>query len=186
MTTYHHGDLRSALLQAAGQILEKEGLGALSLREAARRAGVSHAAPYRHFPDRERLLADLAAQGFELLNAELRKRAEGEMGLGYLEFALAHPQRFRLMFGGQLSFNDYAELRAAGEGRYEDLQEVFGSLGDDAPLAAAVAWALVHGLASLILDGHFAQAQHESGGAAAFAKKVLGSVRVARAAQRSA
>ena len=63
MTTYHHGDLRAALLQAAGEILEKEGLEALSLREAARRAGVSHNAPYRHFPDRDSLLAALVAQG---------------------------------------------------------------------------------------------------------------------------
>jgi AcrR family transcriptional regulator len=170
MTTYHHGDLRSALLRAAAQILEKEGPGSLSLREAARRAGVSHAAPYRHFPDRDRLLADLAAEGFELLNAELRERSEGDMGVGYLEFALAHPQRFRLMFGGLLRFDDYPELRAAGEGRYKDLQEVFGSLGGDAPLAAAAAWALVHGLASLILDGHFEQALRENGGAAAFAR----------------
>jgi len=186
LSTYHHGDLRSALLRSAGQILEKEGPGALSLREAARRAGVSHAAPYRHFPHRARLLADLAAEGFELLNAALRERPDGEMGIGYLEFALAHPQRFRLMFGGQLRFDDYPELHAAGEGRYKDLQEVFGSLGGDAPLAAAAAWALVHGLASLILDGHFAQAQGDHGGAAGFAKKVLSSVRVARAAQRSA
>ena len=71
----------------------------------------------------------MAAEGFELLNAELRERSEGDMGVGYVEFALAHPQRFRLMFGGLLRFDDYPELRAAGEGRYEDLQEVFGRPG---------------------------------------------------------
>jgi len=172
MSTYHHGDLRAALLQAAGEILEKEGLEALSLREVARRAGVSHNAPYRHFPDRDSLLAALAAQGVDLLKAELDQRAEGSMGLGYVEFALANPQRFRLM-------------RAAGEETYSRLQKAFESLGSDAPLAAAAAWSLVHGLAHLLLDGHFAQAQRESGGAAAFAKKVLGSMRAARA-QRSA
>jgi AcrR family transcriptional regulator len=186
MSTYHHGDLRAALLQAAGEILEKEGLAALSLREAARQAGVSHNAPYRHFPDRDSLLAALAAEGFGLLKAELDQRPEGSMGLGYVEFALAHPQRFRLMFGGQLRSGDYPELRAAGEESYNKLQKAFDSLGSDAPLAAAAAWSLVHGLAHLILDGHFAQAQRESGGAAQFAKKVLGSMRAARAAQRSA
>src|SRR2546422_330429 len=64
MSTYHHGDLPAALLRAAGKTLERRGIAALSLREAARRAGVSHNAPYRHFPDREALLAALAAEGF--------------------------------------------------------------------------------------------------------------------------
>ena len=186
MSTYHHGDLRAALLLAAGEILEKQGLAALSLREAARRAGVSHNAPYRHFAERDSLLAALAAEGFALLHDEIRRRPDGDMGVAYVEFALRHPQRFRLMFGGQLRFGDYAELRAAGEQSYARLLRAFDSLGSDAPFAAAAAWSLVHGLAHLILDGHFAQALQESGGAAAFAKKVLGSVRAARAAQRSA
>jgi len=185
MSTYHHGDLRAALLQAAGEILEKEGVAALSLREAARRAGVSHSAPYRHFLDRDSLLAALAVEGFSLLQDAITKRPEGDRGVAYVEFALIHPQRFRLMFGGQLRLGDYPELHAAGEGNYRNLQKAFESLGSDAPLAAAAAWSLVHGLANLILDGHFAQAQRDSGGAAAFARLVLGSVRVARA-QRSA
>src|SRR5262245_65940652 len=99
-SSYHHGDLRQAVLQEAGEVLEKEGLDALSLRELARRAGVSHAAPYRHFPDRDALLAALAAEGFELLYRGLDKRPEGDLGAGHVEFALAHPQRFRLIFGG--------------------------------------------------------------------------------------
>jgi len=187
MTTssYHHGDLRTALLQAAGEILEEQGLAALSLREAARRAGVSHNAPYRHFPDRDSLLAALAAQGFDFLDEALRKRPEGDRGLGYVEFALAHPQRFRLMCGGQLRFDDHQQLRAQAEGSYANLQRSFADLAEDAPLAAAAAWSLVHGLANLMLDGHFARGLSESGGVSAFAKKVLGSVRVARA-QRSA
>jgi AcrR family transcriptional regulator len=175
MTTYHHGDLRAALLRAAGELLEKHGIESLSLREAARRAGVSHNAPYRHFPDRESLLAALAAEGFELLERELAARPAAELGLAYVEFALAGPQRFRLMFGGQ---------RAQAAAGYLNLRG-FAGLGDDAPLAAAAAWSLVHGLAHLILEGHFAAAQRESGGGAAFAAKVLGSVRLARA-QRAA
>lgn len=184
MTTYHHGDLRAALLDAAGRLLESEGPAALSLREAARRTGVSHNAPYRHFRDRDALLAALAAEGFDLLRAELEKRPEGDKGLGYVEFALTHPQRFRLMCGG---LQDRQELRAAAREIHARLEQVFESLGSDAPVAAAAAWSLVHGLANLILDGHFAQLQRDSGGAAALARKVLGSVRVARAAaQRSA
>jgi AcrR family transcriptional regulator len=185
VSTYHHGALRAALLQAAGEILEKDGLGSLSLREAARRVGVSHNAPYRHFPDRVSLLAALAAEGFSLLNDEMQRRPEGERGLGYVQFALTRPQRFRLMFGGLLPFDDYPDLRAQADGNHARLQRAFADLGEDATFAAAAAWSLVHGLAHLLLDGHFAQAQAESGGAAAFAKKVLGSMRVARA-QRSA
>src|SRR5436190_10261366 len=115
MSTYHHGDLPAALLRAAGQTLEKKGIGALSLREAARRAGVSHAAPYRHFPDREALLAALAAEGYAMLGSAQREAAavHGLRGMGeaYVHFALAHPQRFRLMFGGQLQIARHPALR---------------------------------------------------------------------------
>ena len=185
MTTYHHGSLREALLQAGSEILETDGAGALSLREAARRAGVSHNAPYRHFVDRDSLLAALAAEGFALLAASIEKRPEGDMGLAYVEFALRHPHRFRLMFGGMLSFDDYPELRAQAKGSHERLQRVFADLGDDSKFAAAAAWSLVHGLAHLLLDGHFADAQRAGGGTEGFAKKVLGSMRLARA-QRTA
>jgi len=185
MSTYHHGALRPALLESAGKILETDGAGALSLREAARRAGVSHNAPYRHFPDRDSLLAALATEGFSLLNEEIQQRPEGDRGLAYVRFAIAHPQRFRLMFGGLLPFDDYPELRAQAEGSHAILQRAFADLGETSIFAAAAAWSLLHGLAHLLLDGHFAEAQRASGGAEAFAKKVLGSMRVARA-QRSA
>src|SRR5690349_9700618 len=98
METYHHGNLRPALLRAAGKMLEKQGPAGVSLREASRRAGVSHAAPYRHFADREALLAELAAEGFEMLAEALRGHAGRDMGEAYVRFALEHPQRFRLMF----------------------------------------------------------------------------------------
>src|SRR5688500_9033811 len=100
MSTYHHGDLRQAVLGTAGEMMEKEGLAALSMREVARRAGVSHNAPYRHFPDRDSLLRALAAEGFERLGDALQSRPRREMGEAYVDFALAHPERFRLMFGG--------------------------------------------------------------------------------------
>jgi AcrR family transcriptional regulator len=149
MSTYHHGELRQAVLQSAGEIIEKEGLGALSLREVARRAGVSHNAPYRHFPNRDSLLAALAAEGFERLGDALQSRPRREMGEAYVEFALANPERFRLMFGGLVK----PERR---DGRaYEGLLKSFADLGEGAPYAAAAAWGLVHGLAHLLLDGHF-------------------------------
>src|SRR2546430_4292226 len=97
MSTYHHRDLRTGLLRAAGERLEKQGITALSLREAARRVGVSHNAPYRHFADREELLAALAAQGFEMLGQAMRGQTGRGMGEAYVRSALQYPQRFRLM-----------------------------------------------------------------------------------------
>src|SRR5262245_23167774 len=125
MSTYHHGNLKEALLTAGGELLEKQGIAALSLRETARLAGVSHAAPYRHFPDKDTLLAALAAEGFELLRQSLAARAAREWGEGYVMFALAHPHRFRLMFGGQLRFDDYPELRRSAEQGYQALMKLF-------------------------------------------------------------
>lgn len=150
MSTYHHGELRQTVLQKAGEILEKEGLAALSLRELARRAGVSHNAPYRHFPDREALLAALVAEGFELFAQALRKRPRAQMGEAYVEFALSHPERFRLMFGGAV------KLESRDRRTYEALLASFSDLGEGAQYAAAAAWSLVHGLSHLMLDGHFA------------------------------
>ena len=182
--SYHHGDLQASILQAAAQLLEKQGLAALSLREAARRAGVSHNAPYRHFPDREALLAALAAEGFrqfrqELDDAEERGglRARGE---AYVRFALKHPQRFRLMFGVGLSFSKHPGLR-------EQASQAFGGLanaiaahaGQQAPLAAIAAWALVHGLAQLLLDGRVGGAARGERDVDDFVRAVLASIRFA-------
>jgi len=167
MSTYHHGDLRKALIQAAEEILEEQGLAALSIREAARRAGVSHNAPYRHFPDRDSLLAELAAEGFRQLGAELAAHGGREMGEAYVRFALAQPARFRLMFGAQ---------RKAAQETYAMLVSAFrkdGALADP-QAAAAAAWSLVHGLAQLVLDG---QLSNQPG----FIAKVIGAVRFATA-----
>src|SRR5437016_7879863 len=121
MTTYHHGNLRTALLRAAGERLEKQGITALSLREAARRVGVSHNAPYRHFADRETLLAALAAQGFDELAAAVASGPPARMGEAYVSFALEHPQRFRLMFEGSLSLSRHPRLREAASRSHEAL-----------------------------------------------------------------
>lgn len=162
MTTYHHGDLRTAVLEAAGKIVEKEGAGGLSVREAARRAGVSHNAPYRHFPDREALLAALAAEGLADLKQALQNQSGRAMAEAYVRFALENPQRFRLMFSG---------------GRHAELEQLFASaFAQFGVLAGAAAWSLAHGLAQLLLDGHFERSE-------AFASAVLHAVRLAAAAR---
>jgi AcrR family transcriptional regulator len=169
VATYHHGDLRSTVLAAAWKMIEKEGLAGLSVREAARRAGVSHNAPYRHFADREALLAALVAEAFERLNATLENRTGRELGEAYVAFALEHPQRFRLMFSRAPANADLRARFAAS----------FAHLGEDAAAAGAAAWSLVHGLASLLLQGHLENSPD-------FARKVLGAMRFAAAPQRSA
>jgi AcrR family transcriptional regulator len=176
MSTYHHGDLRAALLRASGKVLEKEGIAGLSLRDVARRAGVSHNAPYRHFPDRDALLAALAAEGFERLGEAMSAQTGREMGEAYVRFALEHPQRFRLMFGGTLGLGKYPELRAAADAAYQLLVLAFKDLPRP-ELAAAGAWALVHGLSHLLLDGHFSGSDPKD-----FAREVLATVRFAQRA----
>ena len=176
MPTYHHGDLPAALLRAAGRTLEKRGIAALSLRETARRAGVSHNAPYRHFPDREALLAALAAEGFATLGERLRGKPGREMGEAYVRFALEQPQRFRLMFGGVLPLVKYPELGGAAKAAYGELVDAFKDLPRP-ELAAAAAWSLVHGLSHLLLDGHFASQDEDK-----FVREVLGAVRFAQRA----
>ncbi len=185
---YHHGDLRAALLAAAGELLENQGPDGLALREVARRAGVSHNAPYRHFPDREALLAALAAEGFARLGARLGSGGGAEMGQSYVMFALENPQRFRLMFGGKVRLGTDSALRAAAAKAYEALLAAFRSRGDvaDPQKAAAAAWSLVHGLSHLLLDGHFLEQTHGGADAGSFVKQVMGAVRFAASPQRSA
>lgn len=166
---YHHGDLRHAMLVAAGKLIEEEGVDGLSLRECARRAGVSHGAPAHHFGDVRGLLTALAAQSFEMLVAYMDRYEAAAApdayakfianGQAYVAFALAHPGRFRLMFRTEWVDRDDAALRTAGSASYGRLQQhiaaVVAAAGANAPgqdAKAAFAWAIVHGLASLALD----------------------------------
>lgn len=181
-STYHHRDLRPALLRTAARLLEKEGAAGLSLRELARRAGVSHNAPYRHFPDREALLAALAAEGFGRLGEALAQASGRAMGEAYVRFALEHPQLFRLMFGGHVAFARHRALAEAAGRPYQALIEAFRDQPSiaDPEKAAAAAWSLVHGLAHLLLDGQFVR---QAGERSAFIAEVIGAVRfVSRAA----
>lgn len=164
---YHHGNLREALVGAAIEILEAAGAGALSLRAVARRAGVSQTAPYRHFADKEALLAAIAAEGFRrkrALQAEAIEHARpGETlmasGRGYVAFGRQNPALLKLMFGPDISdWSRYPELVQASRTNYQALQDaVAAGLPPDSPLpaatVAAAAWSLVHGLTMLMADG---------------------------------
>lgn len=160
---YHHGALREALVGAGLAILAEGGdPAALSLREAARRAGVSAMAPYRHFPDKEALLAAVATVGFERLAAHLRTADDGAtgrsalvaQGQAYVGFALAEPALFRLMFGPALAKSGAAKSRE-GELAFSVMSDRVGTMTSAAEgeIAALHCWAVVHGLASLALDG---------------------------------
>lgn len=160
--SYHHGDLRSALLAAAEEELSARGVEAFSLRQVARRAGVSHAAPAHHFGDTGGLLTALAADGFQrFLAAQARREGQAAAdpvaqlvaaGLGYIDFAMDRPALFRLLFGSdRLDFTDPA-LDAASTEAYFHLREQVRGAGGTETDAAAV-WAMAHGLADLLANG---------------------------------
>lgn len=170
--SYHHGQLRQALIEAAEAILAESGVDALTLRAAARHAGVSPAAPAHHFGSLQGLLTEVAILGFEALAAELEAgNARGgadpaarlrEQGLGYVRFALAHPGRFLLMFRKELLDREQPRLKAAGARAFALLAEVVRAvrgLGTAPPLAGEdrafllLAWSTVHGFAHLALEG---------------------------------
>jgi AcrR family transcriptional regulator len=152
---YHHGDLRRALIDATAKIVAREGAAAVSLREVARLAGVSHNAPYRHFESLADLLAEVSREGFEAFRARLQSAAERvppgrrmkALGKAYVDFALDNPRLYLLMFGPELDKASHPELHKAAQQAYAVLK------GQTASSAAAVgAWAFVHGLAHLIID----------------------------------
>jgi AcrR family transcriptional regulator len=157
---YHHGDLRRTLLDEAVALIEDEGLAGLSLRELARRAGVSHAAPAHHFGDRTGLLTALAAEGFELLGARLARvwAATGdflEVGAAYLDFAVTHRAQFEVMYRPELHHRDDPALVAARAASGRNLYGPVSALPEREALEAAVAgWSLMHGLAQLWIDGN--------------------------------
>jgi AcrR family transcriptional regulator len=184
---YHHGNLREALARAAADLLDQEGVTGVTLRSVARAVGVSHAAPYRHFETLEHLLAAVAENGFRELAEALEASPAAQKGEAYIKFGLAHPTRFRLMFSGMLSASKHPHLRETSATVYESLVEAFREQGGIAQPenAAAAAWALVHGLTYLLLDGHLQQRAAGSGSDGVI-RTVLGAVRFAAAPQRSA
>src|ERR1700730_3174487 len=160
--TYHHGNLRPALARAAMELLEESGETALSLRAAARRAGVSPAAPYRHYADREALVSAVAAVGYRELAERLAAAHPSpsspeelaRVAIAYVQFALERPALFRIMFGEPCDRdNDERVAATAAVSQYVRaiVERTFPQADPDA-MATAV-WALVHGLAFLYLDG---------------------------------
>ena len=158
---YHHGDLRRALLDAAVEAVAEVGPAAVSLRDLARRTGVSHAAPTHHFGDKAGLLTAVAADGFRRLAATLRETYEAtgsflEVGVAYVRFAVTHRAHFEVMFRPELYRTDDPELiRAREQARsllYPPAAEAANSPNGGGDIRAGVAaWSLVHGLATLWL-----------------------------------
>ncbi|MFC8347977.1 TetR/AcrR family transcriptional regulator [Streptomyces sp. NPDC057280] len=153
---YHHGDLRRAILTAALDVIAADGPTALSLRDLARRAGVSHAAPAHHFKDRTGLLTSIAAEGFGLLATTLRQASDlKEAGVRYVRFAREHPAHFQVMFAPGLLRTDDLELTTARALAGDALRESVSAVdpGDvDPRLAGVAAWSLAHGFATLLLS----------------------------------
>ena len=168
---YHHGNLKNALIQAGIKILSKEGVGGLSLRKVAKQAGVSHSAPYAHFPDKQSLIAAISTEGFKQLYAELEtaivphvrnpKRQLMEGTRAYVEFAMNNTDTFNIMFSGVLEKEkEYPAFVEISHKTFDRVVEVVracqtaGILRVGSPEVLAVAvWGQVHGIVSLALEG---------------------------------
>lgn len=166
--SYHHGDLKRALTSAALSLVAEKGPKGFTLTEAARRAGVSAAAPYRHFADKAELLAAVAEQGFRELHADLAAAADRasdpkerviELGRAYVRWAVAHPDHYQVMFGESLKV-EQPSLATAGEQAFGDLLDAIVKCQEagiievrDPREVAAPLWSLVHGIASLAIGG---------------------------------
>jgi AcrR family transcriptional regulator len=163
---YHHGALRETLLDAAEAWLDARGIQDLTLRELAKAAGVSHAAPYHHFAGRDELLACVAERAFVRLGnalaaasaaASTSRAALLDIGAAYVRVALEHPARFRLMFGPTLAGKDaHAGLKAAAERAFGVLLAAARAQDPMGGVELALAgWSLAHGVANLAIDGAF-------------------------------
>ena len=166
---YHHGDLPAALIDQTLSIVKQEGVGAVSIREVARRAQVSHAAPAHHFGSKSGLLTACAVVGFRKLadvidaaadDAATNRDALQATGVAYVQFAIENPELFTIMFSGQLQTDDPAYAEAVSRS-FRRLQEILGEadtggeLRGEPRLVSVAAWSLVHGLAALWLSGRF-------------------------------
>ncbi len=157
--TYHHGDLKAVILAEAADLVAERGADGISLRELARVAGVSHAAPAHHFTDRRGLFTALAAEGWRMLAAALTGARPNfiEAALAYVRFALDHPGHYAVMFDRSLVDPDDPELVAAQNAAGAELAQGVGTLEDprakaDPESAALAAWSLVHGFSMLWLN----------------------------------
>jgi AcrR family transcriptional regulator len=167
--TYHHGDLKRALTEAALELVKEKGPKGFTLREVARRAGVSAAAPYRHFSDKAQVLAAAATLGFVQLHEALSDAAAETddvtqqvlgMGRAYVRWAVTHPDYYQVMFGSELDKSDKPELLTAGLRAFDDLLDAIVRCqaakllpaGDPRDVAGPT-WSLLHGIALLTIGG---------------------------------
>jgi AcrR family transcriptional regulator len=168
---YHHGNLKEALIRAALELIAKKGPAGFTFAEAARWAGVSPAAPYRHFRDRDELLADVARRGFEQFAAALERAWDGgrpepfaafeRVGKAYLEFARKEPSYYSAMFEAGVPLDANPEFREAGDRAFNVLRAATETLIATMPagrrppvmMMALHIWALSHGIASLFGRG---------------------------------
>jgi AcrR family transcriptional regulator len=168
---YHHGNLKNALIQAGIKILSKDGVGGLSLRKVAKQAGVSHSAPYAHFPDKQSLIAAISTEGFKQLYAELEaaiashgrnpKRQLMEGTRAYVEFAMNNTDTFKIMFSGVLqkekAYPAFVEISRKTFDRVVEVVracQTAGILRAGSPEVLAVSvWGQLHGIVSLALEG---------------------------------
>ncbi|VVS95242.1 whg domain [Desulfoluna spongiiphila] len=171
-TAYHHGNLRHRLIEVALEMIEEAGTAELTLRGIAKRAGVSHSAPYRHFSDKEALLVSVAREGVALMLSEINhrlERAKGDplarfmvCGLAYIDFAIAHPAHFRVMFSSPRKGVPMPEdLKPESTPFFhlfiDEITECWkqGILKGESPYSIALsAWSTVHGFSLLVIDGH--------------------------------
>ncbi|MBW4612907.1 MAG: TetR/AcrR family transcriptional regulator [Desmonostoc vinosum HA7617-LM4] len=161
---YHHGNLRLALLEAARAVMEESGIESLTLREVARRAGVSPGAPYHHFKDKADLIRELVLDGFQNLDRASQAALQGKttpqeklqaIGVTYVMYAVQHPDQFRLMFRPEMG-SPLEDENPTCTPVFRLLLEVideFHLVERDRNTAAISIWSLVHGLASLLVDG---------------------------------
>jgi AcrR family transcriptional regulator len=174
--SYHHGDLRAALITAAETTLAESGVEDFSLRQVAKRVGVSHSAPAHHFGDAQGLLCALAAEGFRRFRATMLARQAAApadpmaqlvaSGLGYLDFAETSPALFTLMFASERSKPGTAELADAGQAAFQVLTEAIAGLRgvspfeDESAMADVIAcWSMAHGFAQLLLAGRMGEVE---------------------------
>lgn len=168
---YHHGDLKNALIRSGVEILAKEGIEGLSLRKVAQRAGVSHSAPYSHFPDKQSLIAAISTEGFNQLYHELEavissyptdpKRQLQQGALAYVQFALNHTDTFKIMFSGVLEkekeYPAFVEISHKTFQRVVDIVRACQEAGllhsTSAEMMAVAVWGQVHGIIALALEG---------------------------------
>ena len=167
--SYHHGDLKNALIKAGVKILAKEGVSGLSLRKVAKQAGVSHAAPYSHFADKQAFIAAISTEGFKQLYKQIASAREAhqdpsalllETAGAYIQFAMNEPDRFKLMFSSVIEKEkDYPEFVTVSQENFQQLVEVVevcqraGLLKSGSPdLMAISVWSSVHGMIMLVLE----------------------------------